>query len=142
MTVDSRKPSGPTAADDVAPNPHFTLDFIQSGFCVSPLSLTQLFIWKEDIGPLINSPVFCLQQVRQVFLSSGVAWLEEWDIFSSSLELIRTLFLPRLLKFGCIIFRDVLKIVFLKPNISSLLQFRYLAIQSTYWVRTSMLQWF
>ncbi len=79
LTVDFRKHSGPTPADDMAAKSsltgNFTLDFKQHGFCASPLFLQTLgpwfpkckitFIWKEDFGPLSNSPViFSLAQVR------------------------------------------------------------------------------
>ncbi len=83
LTVDFRKHSGPTPADYMAAQintdcGNLTLDFKQHGFCTSPLFLQTLkgtlisklnakctFIWKEDFGPLRNSPViFSLAQVR------------------------------------------------------------------------------
>ncbi|KAJ8350147.1 hypothetical protein SKAU_G00252770 [Synaphobranchus kaupii] len=47
LTVDFRKHSGPTPADDMAPQiitdcGNFTLDFKQCGFCASPLFLQTL----------------------------------------------------------------------------------------------------
>ncbi len=84
LTVDFRKHSGPTPADDMAAQiitdcGNFTLDFKQHGFCVSPLFLQTLgpwfpnenttftFIWKEDFGSLSNSPVlFLLSPVKML----------------------------------------------------------------------------
>ncbi len=77
LTADFRKHSGPTPADDMAAQiiPDcgiFTLDFKPHGFCAStwlpPDSGTLIsqwnakftFIWKEDFGPLSNSPVLFL----------------------------------------------------------------------------------
>ncbi len=76
LTVDFRKHSGPTPADDMAAQiitdcGNFTLDFKQHGFCLSTLppdsgtlvyklNAKCTFIWKEDFGPLSNSPVLLL----------------------------------------------------------------------------------
>ncbi len=88
LTVDFRKHSGPTPADDIAAQiitdcGHFTLDFKQHGFCASPLFLQTLgldfqikiwkskftFIWKEDFGPLSNSPVLLLLSPGKMLLT-------------------------------------------------------------------------
>ncbi len=59
---------------------YFTLDFKQHGFCASPLFLQTLvtwlpngnakftFIWKEDFGPLSNSPVLFLLSPGKMLL--------------------------------------------------------------------------
>ncbi len=84
LTVDFRKHSGPTPADDMAAQiitdcVNFTLDFKQHEFCASPLFLQTLepwfpnemqnllFIWKEDFGPLSNSPVIFLLNLQLQF---------------------------------------------------------------------------
>ncbi len=88
LTVDFRKHSGPTPADDMAAQiitdcGHFTLDLKQHGFCASPLFLQTLgldfqikiwkskftFIWKEDFGPLSNSPVILLLSPVKMLLT-------------------------------------------------------------------------
>ncbi len=55
----------------------FTLDLKQHGFCASPLFLQTLiskfnakciFIWKEDFGPLSNSPVLFLLSPGKMLL--------------------------------------------------------------------------
>ncbi len=81
LTVDFRKHSGPTPADDMAAQiitdcGNFMLDFKQHGFCASPLFLQTLepwfpkctFIWKEDFGPLSNSPVLFLHSPGKMLL--------------------------------------------------------------------------
>ncbi len=76
LTVDFRKHSGPTPADDIAAQiitdcGNFTLDFKQHGCCASTLppdSGTLISKWnakftftgKEDFGPLSNTPVLFL----------------------------------------------------------------------------------
>ncbi len=76
LTVDFRKHSGPTPADEMAAQiitdcGNFTLDFKQHGFCASPLFLQTLgpFIWKEDFGPLCNSPVLLLLSPGKILLT-------------------------------------------------------------------------
>ncbi len=54
LTVDFRKHSGPTPADDMAAQiitdcGNFTLDFKQHGFCASPLFLQTLGPWNENL---------------------------------------------------------------------------------------------
>ncbi len=85
LTVDFRKHSGPTPADDLAAQiitdcGNFTLDFKQHGLCTSPLlppdsgtlisKLNTKFtsILKEDFGPLSNSPVLFLLSPGKMLL--------------------------------------------------------------------------
>ncbi len=92
LTVDFRKHSGPTPADDMAAQiitdcGNFTLDFKKHGFCVSPLFLQTLgpwfpmkskltFIWKEDFGPLSNSPVLLLLSPGKMLLTMSL--VQKW----------------------------------------------------------------
>ncbi len=88
LTVDFRKHSGPTPADDMAAQintdcGNFTLDFKQHGFCVSPLFLQTLGPWfpnemhkfisseKSTYGPLsnTNSPVISLLSPDKMLLT-------------------------------------------------------------------------
>ncbi len=85
LTVDFRKHSGPTPADDMAAQiitdcGNFTLDFNQHGFClstlppdsgtlISKLNAKFTFIWKEDFGPLSNSPVLFLLSPGKILLT-------------------------------------------------------------------------
>ncbi len=82
LTVDFRKHSGPTPADDMAAQiitdcAYFTLNFKQHGFCASPLFLQTLGPWhpneelgfKEDFGPLSNSPVLFLLSPGKILLT-------------------------------------------------------------------------
>ncbi len=64
-----KKHNGATPADDIAPQiitdcANLTLNFTQLGLCASPPFLQTLgpwfLIWKEDFGPLGNSPVLLL----------------------------------------------------------------------------------
>ncbi len=61
LTVDFRKQSGPTPADDVAAQiitdcGNFTLDFKQHGFCASPLFLQTLGPWfPNEMQNLLSS---------------------------------------------------------------------------------------
>ncbi len=57
---------------------NFTLDFKQLGFCASPVFFQTLiskwnakftFIWKEDFGPLSNSPVIFLFSLGKMLLT-------------------------------------------------------------------------
>ncbi len=76
--------NGPTPADVTGPQiitdfRNFSLDFKQLGFCVSPLFLQtpdldfqtkcNTFIWKEDFGPLSNSPVIFLLSPGKMLLT-------------------------------------------------------------------------
>ncbi len=84
-TVTPGKHSGPTPADDMAAQiindcGNFILDFKQHGFCASPLlppdsgtliskwNVTFTFIWKEDFGPLSNSPIIFLLSPGKMLL--------------------------------------------------------------------------
>ncbi len=83
LTVDFRKHSGPTPADDSSPNHHWLWKLHNglqatwimllstlppdSGTLISKLNAKFTFIWKEDFGPLSNSPV--------LFLLSPGKWL-------------------------------------------------------------------
>ncbi len=67
LTVDFRKHSGPTPADDMAPQTitdcgNFTQDFKQHGFCASPLFL-------QNFGPLSNSPFIILLSPGKMLLT-------------------------------------------------------------------------
>ncbi len=61
LTVDFRKHSGPTPADDMEAQiitdcGHFTLDFKQHGFCASPLFLQTLGPWfPNEMQNLLSS---------------------------------------------------------------------------------------
>ncbi len=84
LTVDFRKHSGPTPADDMAAQiitdcGNFTLDFKNmdsvsstlppdSGTLIYKLNATFTFIWKEDFGPLNNSPVLFLFSADKMLL--------------------------------------------------------------------------
>ncbi len=92
LTVDFRKHSGPTPADDMAAQiitdcGNFTLDFKQHGFCASPLFLQTLgliskwnakfsFIWKEDFGPMSNNPVLFLHSPGKTLLTLSL--VQKW----------------------------------------------------------------
>ncbi len=78
LTVDFRKHSGPTPADDMAAQiitdcGNFTLDFKQHGFCASPPDFGTkakfTFIWKEDFGLLSNRPVLFLFSPGKILLT-------------------------------------------------------------------------
>ncbi len=84
LTVDLKKLGGPTPANDMAAQiitdcGNFTLDFKQHGFCVSTLfpdsgtliskwNAKFTLIWKEDFGPLSNSPVLLLLSPGKMLL--------------------------------------------------------------------------
>ncbi len=75
LTVDFRKHSGPTPADDMAAQiitdcGNFTLDFKQHGFCASPLFL-------QTLGPWFPNEM-------QNLLSSEKRTLDHWVIFLRS----------------------------------------------------------
>ncbi len=95
LTLDLRKHSGPTPADDMAPQTitdcgNFTLDLKQRGFCASPLSSRLwdpdfkgnakfTFIREHYFGPLSSSPVlFVFSQTRRfwrcLLFKSGLTW--------------------------------------------------------------------
>ncbi len=100
LTVDFRKHSGPTPADDMAAQiitdcGNFTLDFKQHGFCVSPLFL-------QTLGPWFPNEM-------QHLLSSEKRTLDHWATvqFFFSLAQVRCFW-------RCFCFRSVL--VFLKMS--------------------------
>ncbi len=75
LTVDFRKHSGPTPADDMAAQiitdcGNFTMDFKQHGFCASPLFL-------QTLGPWFPNEM-------QNLLSSEKRTLDHWVIFLHS----------------------------------------------------------
>ncbi len=75
LTVDFRKHSGPTPADDMAAQiitdcGNFTLDFKQHGFCASPLFL-------QTLGPWFPNEM-------QNLLSSEKRTLDHWVLFSTA----------------------------------------------------------
>ncbi len=92
LTLDLRKHSGPTPADDMAPQPSltvdFTLDLKQRGFCASPLFLQTLgpwfpkemqnwtFIREHNFGPLSSSPVLFVFSPGETLLTLSV--VQEW----------------------------------------------------------------
>ncbi len=93
LTVDFRKHSGPTPADDMAAQiitdcGNFTLDFKQHGFCASPLFLQTLgpwfpnemqnLFWSEntDFGLLSNSPVLFLHSPGKMLLTLSL--VQKW----------------------------------------------------------------
>ncbi len=65
LTVDFRKHSGPTPADDIGAQiitdcGNFTLDFKQHGFCASPLFLQTLGPWfPNEMQNLLSFNPFC-----------------------------------------------------------------------------------
>ncbi len=84
LTLDLIKHKGPTTADIMAPQiitdfRNFTLDIKQLGFGLPPDSGTLIskwkakllftFIWKEDFGPLSNSPVLFLLSPGKMLLT-------------------------------------------------------------------------
>ncbi len=90
LTLDLRKNSGPTPADDMAPQTitdcgKFTLDLKQRGFCASPLFLQTLGPWfpkemqhllsSENIT-LDHSPVLFVFSPDEMLLTMSV--VQEW----------------------------------------------------------------
>ncbi len=85
LTVDFRKHSGPTPADESSPNHHWLWKLHtglqatwmlylstlppDSGTLISKLNVKCTFIWKEDFGPLRNSPVLCLLSPGKMLLT-------------------------------------------------------------------------
>ncbi len=90
MTLVFKKHNGPTPADYIAPQiitdcGNLTLDFMQLGLWASPLFLQTLGpwfpneiqnFWKEDFGPLGNSPVLLLLSPGKTPLMLSV--VQEW----------------------------------------------------------------
>ncbi len=90
LTVDFRKHSGPTPADDMAAQiitdcGNFTLNFKQHGFCASPLFLQTLGPWfpnemqnllSSGFGPLSNSPVLFLHSPGKTLLTLSL--VQKW----------------------------------------------------------------
>ncbi len=84
LTVD-RKHSGPTPADDIIPNHHWLWKLHtglqaswilclstlppDSGTLISKWNAKFTFIWKEDFGPLSNSPVLFLLSPGKMLLT-------------------------------------------------------------------------
>ncbi len=98
LTVDFRKHSGPTPADDMAAQiitdcGNFTLDFKQHGFCASPLFL-------QNLGP-------CFQMKCKIYfhLKRGL-WTTE--LFFSTAQVRRF--------WRCLWFRSGLVALFLKTS--------------------------
>ncbi len=79
LTVDFRKHSGPTPADDMAAQiitdcGNFTLDFKQHGFCASPLFLQTLGPWfPNEMQNLLSSEKWTLDHwaTVQLFFSTA-----------------------------------------------------------------------
>ncbi len=82
LTVDFRKHSGPTPADDMAAQiitdcGNFTLDFKQHGFCASPLFLQTLGPWfPNEMQNLLSSEKRTLDHwaTVQLFFSTAQVW--------------------------------------------------------------------
>ncbi len=95
LTLDLRKHSGPTPADDMAPQTitdcgNFTLDLKQRGFCASPLFLQTLGPWfpkemqiyfhqrtllwttQQQSSPFVFSQARCFW--RCLLFKSGLSW--------------------------------------------------------------------
>ncbi len=88
LTLDLRKHSGPTPADDMAPQTitdcgNFTLDLKTRGFCASPLVLQTLGPWfpkemqnlllsEHNFGPLSSSPVLFVFSPGETLLTLSV----------------------------------------------------------------------
>ncbi len=112
LTVDFRKHSGPTPADDMAAQiitdcGNFTLDFKQHGFCASPLFL-------QTLGPWFPNEM-------QNLLSSEKRTLDHWVFFSTA----------QVRRFWrCLWFRSGLVALFLKTWAWWLLM-HWLQLQST-----------
>ncbi len=102
LTVDFRKQSGPTPADDMAAQiitdcENFTLDFKQHGFCASPLFL-------QTLGPWFPNEM-------QNVLSSEKRTLDHWatvQLFFSTAQ-VRCFW-------RCLWFRSGLVALFLKTS--------------------------
>ncbi len=102
LTVDFRKHSGPTPADDMAAQiitdcGNFTLDFKQHGFCASPLFL-------QTLGPWFPNEI-------QNLLSSEKRTLDHWatvQFFFSTAQVRRF--------WRCLWFRSGLVALFLKMS--------------------------
>ncbi len=102
LTVDFRKQSGPTPADDMAAQiitdcGNFTLDFKQHGFCASPLFLQTLWPWFPN--------------EMQNLLSSEKRTLDHWatvQFFFSTAQVRRF--------WRCLWFRSGLVALFLKTS--------------------------
>ncbi len=117
LTVDFRKHSGPTPADDMAAQiitdcGNFTLDFKQHGFCASPLFL-------QTLGPWFPSEM-------QNLLSSEKRTLDHWATvqFFFSTAQVRCFWC-------CFWFRSGLVALFLKTVWAWWLLIHWLQLQST-----------
>ncbi len=85
LTLDFRKHSGPTPADDMAPQTitdcgNFIQDLKQHGFCASPLFLQTLGPWfpkeMQNLLPLRSSPVLFVFSPGETLLTLSV--VQEW----------------------------------------------------------------
>ncbi len=100
MTLVFKKHNGPKSADDITPQiitdcGNLTLDFKQLGLWASPPFLQTLglvskwntklsLIWKEDFGPLGNSPVLLLLSPGKTPLTTTVAKFLDTSVCGSS----------------------------------------------------------
>ncbi len=90
LTVDFRKHSEPTPADDMAAQiitdcGNFTLDFKQHGFCASPLFLQTLGPWfPNEMQNLLSSEKRTLDHWATVQLFFSTAQVRRSDIVSGS----------------------------------------------------------
>ncbi len=90
LTVDFRKLSGPTPADDMAAQTITDCGNViqvtwilcistllpDSGTLISKWNATFNFIWKEDFGPLSNSPVLFLLSPGKMLLTMSL--IQKW----------------------------------------------------------------
>ncbi len=100
MTLVFKKHNGPTPADDITPQiitdcGNLTLDFKQLGLWAFPPFLQTLgpwfpkwntklaLIWKEDFGPLGNSPVLLLLSPDKTPLTTTVAKFLDTSVCSA-----------------------------------------------------------
>ncbi len=97
LTVDFRKHSGPTPADDMAAQiitdcGNFTLDFKQHGFCASPLFLQTLGPWfPNEMQNVLSSEKRTLDHwatVQFFFSTAQVRWFWRCLWFRSGLVAI------------------------------------------------------
>ncbi len=106
LTLDLRKHSGPTPADDMAAQTitdcgNFTLDLKQRGFCASPLFLQTLGTWfPKEMQNLLSSEnitldhsaavqsFLSLAQARRFWCCSRVAWHKECDSWNPCLAYV------------------------------------------------------
>ncbi len=113
LTVDFRKHSGPTPADDITDwKLHTGLQAtwilclstlpLGSGILISKLNAKCTFIWKEDFGSLINSPVIFLLSPGKMLLTMflfqkwlGISFPEDVCVWWLLIHWLQLQFTPR-----------------------------------------------